>query len=104
MVTFDRLEDRVRGEVAVAFDNSLLPGTDSPMEEYEGNTMGMTKAAAAALRSAVGLGPVICSGDLLDTSPLSCYVTVGSAPRERVGNDDFEVSLSLTLRQKGPDA
>jgi hypothetical protein len=104
MVTFDRLKDRVRGEVAVAFDNTLLDGEDLPMEEYEGTTLGMTKAEAAALRSAVSLGPVTCSGDMLDTSPLLCNVTVGNAPRDRVGNSGFEVSLSLTLRQKGPDA
>lgn len=101
MVSLRRREDRVRGEKAVAFDNSLLDGTDMPLEEYEGTTLGMTKEAAAALRAAVSAGPVVCSGALLDTSPLTCEVTIGDAPRERVGNTSFEVPLSLVLRQEG---
>lgn len=101
MVSFRRKEDRFRGERVTAFNNSLLDGTDLPLEEYEGTTIGMTKEAAAALRAAVSAGPVVCSGALLDTSPLTCEVTIGDAPRERVGNTSFEVQLSLVLRQQG---
>jgi hypothetical protein len=99
MESIERLPDRRRGEVAVAFDNTLQDGTDLPMEEYQGKTISLPKADAAALRAAVGAGPVICTGALLDMSPLTCLVTVGPAPRERTGAATFEVALSLTLRQ-----
>jgi hypothetical protein len=99
MESFDRLPDRRRGEVAIAFDNTLQDGTDLPMEEYQGKTISIPKADAAALRAAVGAGPVVCSGPLLDTSPLTCSVLVANAPRERTGETTFEVALSLTLRQ-----
>jgi hypothetical protein len=76
-----------------------MDGTDLPLEEYEGETIGITKGEAAAIRAASMGGDVVCSGLLLDTSPLTCTVAIGDAPRERVDNDSFEVSLSIVLQQ-----
>ncbi len=92
---FAEREPAVRGEVARAFDNTLLVGTDSGKREWEGDTIPLTAAQAAAVRAAIAQ-PVLVSGDA--SSPATtCHVTVRGARYARAMDPVTRQMTSYTL-------
>jgi hypothetical protein len=99
LVTFRRRPDRVRGEIAVSFANTLLDGTDQRKREWEGETIEYTPEEVDAIRAAITPGPVVIGGEKLRGGTVTVYVAVEGESSERDGDDAFLEALNLLFRE-----
>jgi hypothetical protein len=94
-----------RGEATRSFDHTLQDGRDLPRRAWDGTTDWIPLADEAALRLAVGSGPVVCSGVVFAGESVLCTVDVENAPRGpdvQSGAPDWteiNVTLALTFRE-----
>lgn len=107
LLDFTERAREYRGELTVAFDNTLLDGRDRPRRTWEGKTDWITPEAENALRGQIDGGPVACSGLVLYGEGVYCIVTIDSAMRgPDVSNGlpdwtNVNSQLSLTFKEVG---
>jgi hypothetical protein len=105
LTSFQERQREWRGEATRSFDHTLQDGRDLPKRAWDGTTDWLSPADEAALRLAIGGGPVVCFGIVLVGEAVLCTVDVESAPRGpdvQSGAPDWteiNVTLALTFRE-----
>lgn len=106
LVRFKERPQVYRGEIATAFDNTLMDGRDTatPQRSWEGETDWHLPAVLASLRSAMAAGPLSCSGLVLGET-VTCVVEIGDVekgPDVSSGKTDWtdiNVQFPIVLRE-----